>query len=333
MPVNKLTIKNNSVVSFLAGVIKDNMMPFRAAVFFIAMMAIFMIAKPDVFLGFRIYTAVFVSLPLIVFMTIPLVFIISSGQIDLSFSSVFGMGAWAFAASVAAGLSPVIGLIAAVLTGVACGMANGLLITKVGLSPLITTLGMNFLLRGIIHVGRAGYGLSVVQLAGTPFYNVLVGRLGGLPIQMIWALLFTFIGWLLYSRHRFGSHIRCVGDNQDSSREMGIRVDRIKILAYVYLGIGASIAGVFSTLILYTFYPTAGAGYLLLVLASVFIGGTPTWGGVGTIFGGLIGALDIAFIETGIIAIGFTGFWTQVFFGLIIVLSLIMHRTYKRAKY
>lgn len=308
-------------------------MPFRAAVFFIAMMAIFMIAKPDVFLGFRIYTAVFVSLPLIVFMTIPLVFIISSGQIDLSFSSVFGMGAWAFAASVAAGLSPVIGLIAAVLTGVACGMANGLLITKVGLSPLITTLGMNFLLRGIIHVGRAGYGLSVVQLAGTPFYNVLVGRLGGLPIQMIWALLFTFIGWLLYSRHRFGSHIRCVGDNQDSSREMGIRVDRIKILAYVYLGIGASIAGVFSTLILYTFYPTAGAGYLLLVLASVFIGGTPTWGGVGTVFGGLIGALDIAFIETGIIAIGFTGFWTQVFFGLIIVLSLIMHRTYKRAKY
>jgi len=243
------------------------------------------------------------------------------------------MGAWAFAACVAAGLSPVIGLIAALLTGAACGIVNGLLVTKVGLSPLITTLGMNFLLRGIIHVGRAGYGISVVQLMGTRFYNVLVGRLGALPIQMIWALLFTFIGWLLYSRHRFGGHIRCVGDNQDSSREMGIRVDWVKTLAYVYLGIGASIAGVFSTLILYTFYPTAGAGYLLLVLASVFIGGTPTWGGVGTILGGLIGALDIAFIETGIIAIGFTGFWTQVFFGLIIVLSLIMHRTYKRAKY
>lgn len=331
--MNKLTIKNNSVVSFLVGVIKDNMMPFRAAVFFVILMTVFIIGKPDVFLSTRIYTAVFVSLPLIVFMSIPLVFIISSGQIDLSFASVFGMGAWAFAASVAAGLSPVIGLMAALLTGAACGIVNGLLVTKVGLSPLITTLGMNFLLRGIIHVGRAGYGISVAQLAGTPFYNVLVGRLGRLPIQMIWALLFTFIGWLLYSRHRFGVHIRCIGDNQDSSREMGIRVDRIKTLAYVYLGIGASIAGVFSTLILYTFYPTAGAGYLLLVLASVFIGGTPTWGGVGTILGGFIGALDIAFIETGVIAIGFTGFWTQVFFGLIIVLSLIMHRTYKRARY
>lgn len=331
--MKKPTIKNNSVISFLVGVIKGNQMPFRAAVFFVILMTVFIIGKPDVFLSTRIYTAVFVSLPLIVFMTIPLVFIIASGQIDLSFASVFGIAAWAFAASVAAGLSPVIGLMAALLTGVVCGIVNGLLVTKVGLSPLVSTLGMNFLLRGIIMVGRQGHGISLAQLAGTPFYNVLVGRLGGLPIQMIWGLLFTFIGWLLYSRHRFGGHIRCIGDNQDSSREMGIRVDRIKTLAYVYLGIGAALAGVFSTLILYTFYPTAGQGYLLLVLASVFIGGTPTWGGVGTIWGGFIGALDIAFIETGIIAIGFTGFWTQAFFGLIIVLSLIMHRTYKRAKY
>jgi simple sugar transport system permease protein len=331
--MNKPIIKNNPAISFLVGIIKDNMMPFRAAVFFISLMTIFIIAKPGVFLSSRIYTAVFVSLPIIVFMTIPLVFIITSGQIDLSFPSVMGMGAWAFAASVAAGLSPVIGLIAALLTGVACGIVNGLLITKAGLSPLISTLGMNFLLRGIIHVGTKGYGISVVQLTGTPFYNVLVGRLGGLPIQMIWAFLFAFIGWLLYCRHRFGSHIRFIGDNQDSSREMGIRVDQIRTLAYVCVGIGASLAGVFSTLILRTFYPTTGEGYLMLVLASVFIGGTPTWGGVGTILGGFIGALDIAFIETGIIAIGFTGFWTQVFFGLIIILSLIMHRAYKRAKY
>lgn len=331
--MNKPTIKNNSAILFFGGVIKDNMMPFRALVFFIIMMTVFIIARPDIFLSWRIYTAVFVSLPLIIFMTIPLVFVISCGLIDLSFPSVMGMSAWVFAASVDAGLSPVIGLIAALLAGVACGIVNGFLITKVGLSPLISTLGMNYLLRGIIHVGREGHGITVTQLMGTPFRNVLVGRLGLLPIQMIWALLFVFIAWLLYSRHRFGAHIRFVGDNQDSSREMGIRVEQVKTLSYVYIGIGATLAGVFSTLILNTFYPTAGQGYLLAVLASVFIGGTPTWGGVGTIMGGFIGALDIAFIETGIIAIGFTGFWTQVFFGLIIILSLIMHRGYKRDKY
>lgn len=331
--MNKPTIKNNSAILFLGGVIKNNMLPFRAAAFFIIMMAIFIIGRPDVFLSWRIYTAVFVSLPLIVFMTIPLVFIISSGEIDLSFPSVFGMSAWAFAASVDVGLSPVIGLIAALLTGMACGIINGLLVTKVGLSSLITTLGMNFLLRGIIHVGRGGHGITVTQLAGTPFRNGLVGRLGEFPIQMIWGLLFTFVGWWLYSRHRFGAHIRFVGDNQDSSREMGIRVEQVKTGAYVYVGIGAALAGVFSVLVLNTFFPTAGQGYLLPVLASVFIGGTPTWGGVGTIMGGFIGALVIAFVETGIIAIGFTGFWTQVFYGLAVILSLIMHRTYKHTRY
>ena len=296
--MNKPAIKSNSAISFLVGVVKDNMMPVRAAVFLIVLMTI-----------------------------------ITSGEIDLSFPSIMGMGGWVFALSVNAGLSPVIGLIAALLTGVACGTVNGLLVTKVGISALICTLGMNFLLRGIINVASQGWGISVVQLRGTPFYNVLVGRLGELPIQMIWALLFTFIGWLFYSRHRFGVHTRCVGDNPDSSREMGIRVDQIKTLAFVCVGIGASLAGVFSTLILKTFYPTTGEGYLLLVLASIFIGGTPTGGGIGTILGGFIGALDIAFIETGIIAIGFTGFWTQLFYGAIIILSLIMHRGYKRSKY
>jgi len=262
-----------------------------------------------------------------------MVFIITSGQIDLSFPSIMGMGGWVFALSVNAGLSPVIGLIAALLTGVACGTVNGLLVTKGGLSPLVSTLGMNFLLRGIINVGSKGWPISVTQLMGTPFYNVLVGRLGELPIQMIWALLFTFIGWLFYSRHRFGVHTRCVGDNPDSSREMGIRVEQTKTLAFVCVGIGASLAGVFATVLLKFFYPTTGATYLLPVLAGVFIGGTPTGGGVGTILGGLIGALIITFIETGIIAVGFTGFWTQLFYGAIIILSLIMHRGYKRSKY
>ena len=332
MKLNKSTIKSNSGISFVVGAIKENM-ALRAGGFFIALMTIFIITSPDIFLQRYIYKAVFSSLPMIVFMTIPMVFIVVSGQIDLSFGSVYGMAAWAFAECVAAGLSPVIGLMAALLTGAVLGIINGLLVTKIGLSPLITTLGMNFLLRGVIMVGRGGRELLITELADTPFRNLLVGSVGFIPMHMIWAVLFTFIGWLLYSRHRFGSHIRFIGDNQDSAQEMGVRVDRVKILAFVYVGIGAALAGVISTSLLYTFYTTSGSGYLLVVLASIFIGGTPTWGGVGTIVGGLIGALDISFIESGVISMGFSGFWTQLFFGLIIILSLILHRSYKRSKY
>ena len=107
---------------------------------------------------------------------------------------------------------------------------------------------------------------------------------------------------------------------------MGINVERVKTMAYVYMGIAAAVAGVFSTLINSTFYPTTGDGYLLSVLAAVFVGGTPTWGGVGTVVGGVIGAFSVGFIETGIIASGLTGYYTQFFYGLIIILSLISHR-------
>ena len=76
----------------------------------------------------------------------------------------------------------------------------------------------------------------------------------------------------------------------------------------------------------FTWWPTAGDGYLLPVLASVFVGGTPTWGGIGTVFGGAIGALTVSFIQTGIVGAGLSGFYVQFFNGLIIILSLLGHR-------
>jgi simple sugar transport system permease protein len=143
---------------------------------------------------------------------------------------------------------------------------------------------------------------------------------------MIWGVLFVIISALIYNRHRFGARIHAVGDNPDSAAQMGIPVKRIRVAAFIYMGLGAALAGVFSTLINFTWWPTTGDGYLLPGLASVFVGGTPTWAGIGTIFGGGIGALIVSFIQSGIIAAGLTGFWVQFFNGLIIILALIGHR-------
>jgi simple sugar transport system permease protein len=107
---------------------------------------------------------------------------------------------------------------------------------------------------------------------------------------------------------------------------MGINVKRIRVAAFVYMGLGAALGGVFSVLINFTWWPSTGDGYLLPGLASVFVGGTPTWAGIGTIFGGAIGALIVSFIQSGIIAAGLTGFYVQFFNGLIIILALLGHR-------
>jgi simple sugar transport system permease protein len=305
---------------------RNNRRPLSALVFFVVLIAIFMVANPRLFLNSQIYNAVFVSLPISITLVVPLVFIVTTGEIDLSFPSVVGICAWAFAAGTRAGVNPFLCLLAALVVGAAAGLINGFLITRVKLSSLVATLGMNFLLRGLIYIGLQGYGITVSQLRDTPFFNFFVGNLSGFPVQMIWGILFAAVGWVLFSRHRFGAQVAVVGDNQDSAREMGINVNRVKTTAYVYMGLAAAMAGLFSTLINATFYPTTGDSYLLPVLAAVFVGGTPTWGGVGTVVGGVIGAFVVGFIQTGIVASGLTGYYTQFFYGLVIILSLVSHR-------
>jgi simple sugar transport system permease protein len=260
-------------------------------------------------------------------LAVPLVFVIAAGEIDLAFPSVVGLAAWVFAVIVKAGWNPFVALPFALAAGGLAGLANGLLVTRAGLSALVSTLGMNFLLRGLINMGTQGIGIPLTkELANTTFRNIFAGEIGQLPTQMIWAIILTILGVALFGYHKFGAQVCCVGDNQESSREMGINVKRVKTMAFVYVGLSAAFAGVLSVLINNTFWPSTGDGLLLPVLAAVFVGGTPTWGGVGTVTGAVIGTFTVGFIGTGIIAAGLTGFYTQFFYGLVIILSLLGHR-------
>ena len=294
--------------------------------FFVLMMCVFTAAAPEVFTQTEAYTAVFVSLPILMILAVSLVFVITLGEIDLSFPSIIGLAALVFALCVEAGLSPWLALFPTLATGAACGLLNGVLVTYLGLSSLVVTLGMNFLLRGVIQIKTQGLGIPLDELQDTTFWNIFVGSIGGFPVQMFWGLGFCAIAYLLFARHRFGAHVKIVGDNAEAAREMGIATHRVKIAAFVLVGIAASLAGILSVLINLTLFPTAGDGYLLPVLAAVFVGGTPTWGGSGTIVGAVAGAAIVAFIEPGLIAAGLASFYTQFFYGLVIVLSLVGHQ-------
>ena len=164
------------------------------------------------------------------------------------------------------------------------------------------------------------------QLRESWAYKIFSSQVYGIPVTDLLGNRLRRLLRLLYNRHRFGAQVHIVGDNPDSAKQMGIDVKRVRVKTFVFVGIGAALAGIFSTMINFTWWPTAGDGYLLPVLASVFVGGTPTWGGVGTVFGGAIGALTVAFIQTGIVGAGLSGFYVQFFNGLIIILSLLGHR-------
>jgi simple sugar transport system permease protein len=295
-----------------------------ALAFFVLMMVVFIVAAPTVFLQVDAYTAVFVSLPLLIILAAPLVFVVASGEIDLSFPSTVGITALVFAetAHTNAGLA----LVLAILAGIGAGAVNAILVLRFGLSSLVATLGMYFFLRGIVQLVSQGIGIPLDFMQFSTFDSVLVGRIGNFPVQMLWGLGLGLVGVVLFNRHKFGAHIRATGDNTLAATEMGIDVRRTKTLAFMYVGASAAVVGVLSILININFFPTVGDGLLLTVLAAVFVGGTPAWGGVGTVAGAIVGAFTISFIEPGIIASGLTGFYTQFFYGLVIILSLVGHR-------
>ena len=134
---------------------------------FILMMAIFMWANPRVFTTWAIYSSVLTTLPVAIFLVVPLVFVVTSGEIDLSFPATMGCTAWMFALVVQAGYDPFLGLAAAVATGVVLGFLVGSLVVYANLSSLIATLGMNFMLRGLILIFTEGKSISLSTLEDT----------------------------------------------------------------------------------------------------------------------------------------------------------------------
>jgi ribose/xylose/arabinose/galactoside ABC-type transport system permease subunit len=319
--------KGREEVSPFVKWLRNNRRVLTSAAFLALMLIAFIIANPDVFTQFRTYRSVMIALPISIFLVVPLVFVTTAGEIDLAFPAIVGLASFSFAVIVDSGGNAVMGILAALMTGALLGFLNGTLVVNFGLSALVSTLGMNFLLRGLINILAQGYSRPVSEIRGTFVQNLLTGSpIFGIPNQMLWALAFAIFGMFLYNYHKFGVHVHCIGDHPGSSQEMGINVNRTRILLFVFSGIGAALAGLFSVLINFVWYPTTGDAYLLPVLAGIFVGGTPTWGGIGTVLGGVFGVTIVSFIETGVIAAGLTGFWTQFVYGIIIITSLIGHR-------
>ena len=301
------------------------------AVFF-TLWLIFIVSAPNTFLAPQIYYAFMSTVPFFAMMAIPLTMVVIAGEMDLSFPSIMAMGMVAFLLTYEATTSVVLSFLAALITGIFIGWLNGLIIVKFGIPSLVATIGTQFFWRGAVLVLSQGKSGSLIYAKKSILHPLLVGKIGGeFPTQMLWLILIAVLGWVLLNRHKFGAHIYLIGDNVKSAELMGINTGRTRIMAFMLLGLVSAFAGVVTSFHVAYFWPSLGDGYLLRTLASVFLGGTSVFGGTGTILGTFIGAFIIGAIEAATVAVGLTGFWTQLIYGLIVVLSVIMH-TYLRKR-
>ena len=297
----------------------------------VVLYAAFIIGQPQTYLSFDIYRSFMVSIPFFGVMALSATYVITLGEVDLSFPSIYGLSGLAFGETYLATTSFPLAFLACLAVGVVTGLINGLLVTKVRIPSIVATIGTMFLWRGLVNVLTQGKGVALATITNDPFNRLFVGQLfGQIPAQFIWFLGCAILLGVVYKRHRFGGHVLYVGDNAASARMMGINVDRVKILCFVQLGFFSALSVVFLLNQMLYFWDTSGDGYLLTTLAAVFIGGTSVFGGRGTMIGTFIGVLIIASLEPGIIALGLTGFWTQFIYGLLITISVTIYALIQR---
>ncbi len=255
-------------------------------------------------------------------------FAILVGSIDLSVANLISVAAVMASYLMQGEPARMLPAAAAVLaTGALVGIANGAIVTKLKVNPLIATLGMGLMLQGVLSAAVQDFTGSVPAA----FEGLAYGQIGPLPVSVLLLLALTALAGFVLKRTRFGAHVYAVGGNPDGARLAGIQSDRVVVAVHVLCSLAATFAGLFLASRLRSGAPWIGRDgvYDLESVAVVVIGGTVLSGGRGGVGGTLAGVVVFALIDATFNLVGISAFLKQVLRGLIIVVAVAAyaHRT------
>lgn len=269
---------------------------------FVALIVIFAIASP-VFLTTENFANVGRQTALVSIMAVGMTLVIISGEFDLSVGSVMALAGVA-AALAMQGLGDVwiIGAVAAIATGAAVGLVNGLLTTLLSIPSFLITLGSLSIARGLALLVT---GTRPINIVDESYYRIFgEGYVLGVPVPIVWTIVVALAGIVLLHFSAFGRKIYATGGNATAARYTGIDTRRVKTICLVIAGTLAGLAALVLTARSHAARPDAGAGIELDVIAAVILGGAALSGGRGTVIGALIGSLMIGILNNGLNLVG-----------------------------
>jgi ribose transport system permease protein len=242
-----------------------------------------------------------------------------SGGFDLSVGSSLALaGAVAGYTMTKLDASAPIAVLFGLGTGAVVGLINGLIIAKVGVNPLITTLGISQVARGAVFLLTSGLGIPNLP---DSFNKMAQGKLFTLQFPVYIMIVVVVAGEFLLRRWRFFRQSYFIGGNERSARLSGINVDQVKILNYVLMGVLAALSGLLVTARMGTASVSAGLGVDLQVISACVIGGASLSGGEGSVLGSLLGVVLMALILNGLNLLGINPYWQTIVIGGVLVLT------------
>ena len=254
-------------------------------------------------------------------------FVIITGGIDLSVGSVLCLSSMVLAVTMHAGHGIEFGIAAALLTALAIGAFNGVLIAYLGFPPFVVTLGMLSIARSLAMV--ASNNTVVFQFG--PDHAKLLSLGGGawffgIANPVLYMIALALLTGFVLRWTRFGRHVFAIGGNEHAATLTGVPVKPIKVAVYMICALSAGIAGIVQTGWLGAVTTNIGTGMELQVIAAAVIGGANLAGGVGTAFGALVGAALIEVIRNSLGLLGINAFWQGTFIGSCIVIAVAFER-------
>jgi ribose/xylose/arabinose/galactoside ABC-type transport system permease subunit len=248
--------------------------------------------------------------------------VLISGGIDLSVSAVMALAGMVAVVGVRSGLPFAVGFLIAIAVGSMIGLINGLIVTKIRINPLITTLGMGMVVRGFAYIGSGGNTLTVTVPGFTELGR---GRLlDTVPYPVIILVITYIVAYILLTRTLAGRYIYAIGGNPIACRLAGIDVDRWRVLFYAICGLCAGFAGYMLSSLTGAAMGNAALGAELDIIAGVILGGASLAGGEGTIIGTLLGILLLGTLTNGLIMLNVPSFWQMVARGTVLMLALFI---------
>jgi ribose transport system permease protein/inositol transport system permease protein len=305
---------------------------YAAPLFLIALVLVFAVLEPRFLHPLNLFN-VLRQVSISGLVAIGMTFVILTAGIDLSVGSLVALcglvGAYvakgglddrfAVGAAADAGNPVILAVLAAVAVGLAGGTVQGLAITRLKVPPFVVTLGGLSAFRGAALLMSGGGPISGFSPAYTWWGQ---GRIGAVPVPVIIFVAAAAIAHVVLRYTRFGLHVYAVGGNAAAATLNTVATRRVIFSVYVITGFFCGLASFLLAARLSSAEAVAGVGLELDVIAAVVIGGTSLFGGVGTIFGTVAGALLIGVLRNGLVLMNVSSFIQQIVIGLILVAAV-----------
>lgn len=289
------------------------------------LMCIIMSIASPYFLGVNNIFNVMRNMSTIGIMAIGMTMIIVTAGIDLSVGSMLAVTAIVMARLMFHGVPTFPAVLAGFATGAILGATNGLLITRLNLTPFIPTLGMLSIARGMTVWFATGLKGSVASNISVkdPFVEFIGGGyLGPIPMPVIIMFVLVFLSSFFLRRTVLGRQIYAIGSNEEAAMLSGVKVKRVKLFVYTLMGLLCALSGIMTAGLLSTAATNSGSGNELDVIAAVVIGGASLQGGKGTVWGAIIGAAIMSVLRNSFVLLHLPGFVQTISIGVVIILAV-----------